>query len=431
MVDELQDTNPAQIALLDLLSRDETSASPGPERFLVGDVKQAIYRFRGSDVRHFTRLRAEMQSTGAVLSLSQSFRAHDSLVETLNVLFRHVFDDPREDFEAPMQTMTGRGPNAPPGPHLVLMPISDRTTDGDRAGEDERRQTEADAVALEIKSLFDGRAPVWDRNEQEFRPAQASDVVILLRRLSNVHLFEIALESHGLPYRTPAGAGFFTRQEVRDLTNLLGWLAEPDDSIALVGALRSPLFMIDDQSLLAVRSRGGSLLEALRNPPEGVLDQSRNLCIRAADVLGSLRRDAPTAAADALIEKALALTGFEAAWAPLQGGEQALANIRKFVGLVRTLADHSLDEFVTYVRRRRDELDAREGQAVLDASDAVRLMTVHGAKGVEFPIVFVPEAHLASQATYEYVRWRGAEGISTTLAREIGESARPRPGFYS
>ena len=431
MVDELQDTNPAQIALLDLLSRDDTSASPGPERFLVGDVKQAIYRFRGSDVRHFTRLRAEMQSTGAVLSLSQSFRAHDSLVETLNVLFHHVFDDPREDFEAPMQTMTGRGPNAPPGPHLVLMPVSDRTTDGGKTTDDERRQTEAGAVALEIKTLLDGRAPIWDRNEQKLRPVRASDVAILLRRLSNVHLFEIALESHGVPYRTPAGAGFFTRQEVRDLTNLLGWLAEPDDSIALVGALRSPLFMIDDQSLLAVRSRGGSLLEALRNPPEGVLDQSRPLCVRAADVLDALRRDAPTAAADALVEKALAFTGFEAAWAPLQGGEQALANIRKFVGIARTLADHSLDEFVTYVRRRRDELDAREGQAVLDASDAVRLMTVHGAKGIEFPIVFVPEAHLASRETYEYVRWRSAEGISATLAREIGDTKRPRPGFYS
>ncbi len=431
MVDELQDTNPAQVALLDLLSRDGNSTSPSPEHFLVGDVKQAIYRFRGSDVRHFTRLRAEMQSTGAVLSLSQSFRAHDSLVETFNVIFRCVFDDPREDFEAPMQTMTGRGPDAPPGPHLVLMPISDRTAHGDRTADDERRQTEADAVALEIKSLLDSRAPVWDRNEQKFRPAQASDVTILLRRLSNVHLFEIALESHGVPYRTPAGAGFFTRQEVRDLTNLLGWLAEPDDSIALVGALRSPLFMIDDQSLLAVRSQGGNLLEALRDPPEGVLDQSRPLCVQAAGVLDALRRDAPTAAADALIEKALALTGFEAAWAPLQGGEQALANIRKFVGLARTLADHSLDEFVTYVRRRRDELDAREGQAVLDASDAVRLMTIHGAKGLEFPIVFVPEAHLPSRETYEYVRWRSAEGISATLAREIGESARPRPGFYA
>ena len=116
MVDELQDTNPSQIKLLNLLSRGGGPDSPGPERFFVGDVKQAIYRFRGSDVRHFTRLRDEMQATGAVLSLDQSFRAHDPLVETFNALFHHVFADPSEEFEAPMQTMTGRGPNAPEGP---------------------------------------------------------------------------------------------------------------------------------------------------------------------------------------------------------------------------------------------------------------------------------------------------------------------------
>ena len=136
---------------------------------------------------------------------------------------------------------------------------------------------------------------------------------------------------------------------------------------------------------------------------------------------------------DALLERALALTGFEAAWAPLQGGDQALANIRKFVDLARQLAGTSLDEFVAYVRRRRDELQAREGQAVLDQSEAVRLLTVHGAKGLQFPIVFVPEAHLPSRVTYEAVRWRTEEGISLTLEKEIGsdETSRRRPGFYS
>ena len=428
MVDELQDTNPAQIELLDLLSRGADTDLVGPEGFLVGDVKQAIYRFRGSNVRLFNQLRDEMHSTGTILSLRQSFRAHDSLVETFNVLFDHVFGNPREDFEAPMQTMTGRGPEAPAGPHLVLMPVSDRADEGDGTTDDKRRHVEADAVASEIEALLDARAPVWDRDEQALRPARASDVAILLRRLSNVHLFEMALESRGLPYRTPAGAGFFTRQEVRDLTNLLGWLAEPDDSIALVGALRSPLFMIDDQSLLALRSTG-NLLEALREPPEGVLGPARPFCVHAANVLVALRRDAPTTAPDALIEKALAWTGFEAAWAPLQGGNQALANIRKFVALARTLADHSLDEFITYVHRRRDELTAREGQAVLDASEAVRLMTIHGAKGLEFPIVFVPEAHLSSRESYEYVRWRADEGISATLARGDWRECPPAPGF--
>ena len=431
MVDELQDTNPSQITVLDQLSKGNGVDSPGPERFFVGDVKQAIYRFRGSDVRSFTRLHREVESTGTIRALSQSFRAHDSLVETLNLLFDTVFGGPEEDFEAPMQAMTGRGPDAPPAPHLTLMPVSSKSPGGAQTSDHERRRVEADAVAAEITSLLERGDAVWDHETRRRRPARPADVAILLRRLSNVHVFEGALESHGVPYRTPAGAGFFTRQEVLDLTNLLGWLVEPDDEIALVGALRSPLFMIDDQSLLALRSSHRRLIDALREPPEGVSEETRTFCIRAAEVLDDLRSKAPFAAPAALLERALALTGYEAVWAPLQGGEQALANVRKFVSIARTLSDHSLDELVTYVRRRRDELVAREGLAVLDDSDAVRLLTVHGAKGLEFPIVFVPEGHLRSRESYDEVRWR-EEGIAPTLNKKVGSTdARRRPGFYA
>ena len=425
MVDELQDTNPTQIAFLDLLK--------GPERFFVGDAKQAIYRFRGSDVRSFTRLHKQIAAAGAIHSLSRSFRAHDPLVGSLNTLFEHVFADPREEFEAPMQAMTGRGDDAPQSPHLVLLPVSNRTPEGDRPGDHDRRRVEADAAAAEVASLLRRPAIVWDREEGGHRPARASDVAVLLRRLTNVHLFEQALESHGVPCRTIAGAGFFQRQEVLDLTNLLGWLAEPDDSIALAGALRSPLFTIDDPSLLALRSHHPNLLTALRDPPECLPAEIRPLCGHAAEVLGELRGAVAFLPADALLDRALALTGFEAAWAPLRGGDQALANIRKFVDLARQLAGNSLDEFVTYVRRRRDELQAREGQAVLDQSDAVRLLTVHGAKGLQFPIVFVPEAHLSSRVSYDAVRWRTGEGISVTLQKEVesDETSRRRPGFYS
>ncbi len=432
MVDELQDTNPSQIALLNLLSQGDDGGPRGPERFFVGYVKQAIYRFRGSDVRHFTRLHREIESGGAIRSLSRSFRAHDSLVDNLNVLFHAVFAEPQEEFEAPMQTMTGRGPDSPIAPHLVLWPVSDKTPMGTKAPDHDRRRVEADAVAAEVASLLKGGAAIWDRDTRQQRPARPADVAVLLRRLSNVHLFEQALESHQVPYRTPTGAGFFTRQEVLDLTNLLSWLAEADDAIALVGALRSPLFMIDDQSLLALRSVSRNLMEALRDPPEGIPEEARRSCVRAAHILGDLMSAVPLSSPDALLERALALTGFEASWAPLQGGEQALANIRKLVGLARTLSDHSLDEFVTYVRRRRDELAAREGQAILDESDAVRLLTVHGAKGLEFPIVFVPETHLSSRETYDPVRWRSEEGIALTLARKVGSTGgRRRPGFYS
>ena len=148
MVDELQDTNPAQIALIQLLSRGGDGDSPGLHRFFVGDVKQSIYRFRGGDVRNFTRLQGETASTGgAVQALSQSFRAHNPLVGTLNTLFEAVFAEAQEEFEAPMQAMTGRGDDGPRTPHLVLLPISGDGSDETSPKAHDRRRMEADAVA--------------------------------------------------------------------------------------------------------------------------------------------------------------------------------------------------------------------------------------------------------------------------------------------
>src|SRR5690606_14599305 len=132
---------------------------------------------------------------------------------------------------------------------------------------------------------------------------------------------------------------------------------------------------------------------------------------------------------DAVLEYALHATGMEAAWAALDGGEQAVANIRKFSRVVRGLAGCTIAEVVAYLEPRRDDLAAREGPAVLDRPEAVQLMTVHGAKGLEFPVVFVPETHLDTWPSWDAVRWRSADGISLTLAPEEGDTTRPRPAF--
>ena len=430
MVDEVQDTNPLQIELVRLLIEAPGDAH-APQLFLVGDTKQSIYRFRGAEVQQFHRLRAAIgERGGEILPLSRSFRTHDALVAHLNALFNHVFAEAEEDFEARMEPMGGRGGGAPASPHLVLAPISKQTVGGSRASETERRRVEADTVAATIAGIVDRGQPVWDRDRRETRPARPGDIAILLRRLSNVHSFEQALEAHGVPYTTPSGAGFFTRQEVRDLTSLLTWLAEPDDAIALVGVLRSPLFLLDDPTLLAVREHRRSLVDALDDPPDGLAAPMRARCAHAAAVLADLRALARTAAPSDVLEAALTATALEAVWAPLQGGTQAVANIRKLARLVRTLAGHSMRDVATYLARRRDELTTREGLAVVDRSDAVQLTTVHAAKGIEFPIAFVPEAHVAAPTSHEAVRWRAADGVGVTLTRQLGDQERRRPGFY-
>ena len=433
MVDEAQDINPAQAELIRLVAGDREDDGARPHLFLVGDAKQSIYRFRGADVERFAELRALVASRGgSPLPLSQSFRSHEPLVERLNELFGEVFANPTEPFEATIDSMKGR-PAPPPadGPHLVLMPVARTTQAGQRTSDHDRRRVESDAVAGEIAWLLAERRPVYDRKAAATRPAVPGDIAILLRRFSNVHTFEQALEAHDVPYTTPSGTGFFTRQEVLDCAHLLRWLAEPHEEIALAGVLRSPFFALADDTLLALRANRRPLLQALEDPDPRIAGEERGRCAHAARVLRELRLAASSSPADALLELALDRTAVEAAWVPIEGGEQAQANIRKLVRIVRTLAGHSLSEVVEYLEQRRDELDAREGPAVLDRPEVVQLMTVHAAKGLEFPIVFVPEGHLSPRDSYAAVRWRRDDGVSATLERDDDDSTRPKPGFYA
>ena len=441
LVDEAQDLNPTQYELLDLLAGGKAAGDANarrPERFFVGDVKQSIYRFRRSDVRKLKQLKTEIEAAkGATVSLNTSFRSHERLVDAINGVMTGVLGDASEDYEASMEPMSSdRQAHSNSSPVEILQIASaHKETDGKSAPtQREGRRMEAHVVAQRIKSLIDIKYKVWDRDAGEPRAVEAKDIVILLRSMIHVSEYERALENSNIAYRTASTGDFYNRSEIIDLTNLLEWLAEPANDIALVGLLRSPFFAIDDESLIALKGAGGSWFDALRNPPAGVLPQTRPLCIHAARVLDQLREESRLATPEQLLENALILTNYEASWAPLRGSDQVLANIRQFVGMARGLADKSVDEVVEYIRLLRDDLDTRAPQAALDAVDAVRLMTIHSAKGLEFPVVILAETGATQGASRSpSVLWRADKGISLTLEREVEkiDEARSKPAFYS
>ncbi len=441
LVDEAQDLNPTQDELLSLLTRGAEN-DPRPERFFVGDAKQSIYRFRRSDVRILNKLTREAEEAdGATISLNTSFRSHQILVTMINGLMTGVLGDANgdtpKDYEARMEPMKSGRASPDSTPPIEVLQIARRHITPDEEGsptQRELRQMEAFNVAGRIRSIIEDERLVWDKESGTHHPAQPGDIVILLRGMLHVDEYERALESQAIPYRTATTGNFYTRPEVIDLTNLLEWLSEPANDIALVGLLRSPFFAIDDESLIALKQTGRPWMDALREPPPGVLPRTRPFCEHAARVLDQLRQESRLAGPEQLLERALTLTNYEASWAPLRGGEQALANIRQFVGMAREMGGTSVDEFVDYIRLLRDDLSIRGPQAALDAGNAVRLLTIHSSKGLEFPIVVLADAgaaHGASRASS--VLWRADEGISMTLEQDIDSigDPRPKPGFHS
>ena len=445
LIDEAQDLNPTQKEFLDLLTGEDANEDKGrPERFFVGDVKQSIYRFRRSDVRLLNRLKSSVEAEGGKpILLNKSFRSHRRLVTATNEVMEGVFGEPEADFEAQMERMEAVRDSAGAAASIEVLQVGRNFSDPDaetKPTASQRARMEAHIVADHIGHLLDERREAWDKNSQEYRPVEPGDIVILLRRMTNAHEYELALEQRQISYRTASGGNLYNRSEIVDLTNLLEWLAEPANSIALVGLLRSPFFAVDDESLIALTEsaraarkdsraplESSHILASLRNPPAKVKSRTRPLSLHAARVLDQLREESRLATAEQLLESALILTNYEASWAPLRGGDQALANIRQFVGLARELADKSIDEFVGHIHLLRDELGARAPQAALDAVDAVRILTIHSAKGLEFPVVFLADAGTSRVGPWgSSVLWRADKGISMTLERDVSEIDEPR-----
>lgn len=372
MVDEFQDTNPLQLRILERL-RAETI-------FAVGDELQSIYGFRHADVAAFRRLRAEHEARGEAATLRTNWRSRPELLSTINAWL-----GPLHDHYVPLAAGRTDAPD-PDGPRTELL-LVDAAWDGDgvdelladrvRAGMPSgrlSRQAEARAIARRVRQILDADAR---------RPG---DVAVLLRAATDLQLFERALELEGLPTLASGGRGFWGRQQVQDLTSYLAVLANPRDELALYATLASPLcgLTADALALLARDTPTDEL------PPA---DRARLAAFR--ERLAAERVRAPRFRLDELIARVVRDTAYDLHVLRLPGGRRRLANVHKLERLAAEFeAAHGRDlrGFIDHARAELDA-DAREPEAPIDPGDrsAVALMTIHAAKGLEFPVVVVAD----------------------------------------
>jgi ATP-dependent exoDNAse (exonuclease V) beta subunit len=356
LMDELQDTNRLQWRLLDLLRR------PG-RFFAVGDINQSIYGFRNAEPRVFDGYRTALAASGG--RIDQLRDNHRSRPEILTAVARIL--DGQTGIEPRALTAKREYPSkAEPCVEWMVGQGDDAVS------------VEAKWIAGRILELR-GTLLIGEPGKQS--SADFRDIAILVRALGSLEPIERALDALRIPYLVTGGRTFFEAREARDLRHLLALLANPPDQVSLVGVLRSPLVGVSDEAILRwSRSHFGALPDDLPAEERERLEDFQNH-------LDGLRAVADAWPADRLLAEFVDRSGYVEG---LTGRERA--NIEKFLALVRNRQQSQPQALA----RLLDDIDSlRDTQAEPEApppeaGNVVRVMTIHAAKGLEFPVVFVP-----------------------------------------
>ena len=415
LIDEAQDTDPIQAEIAMLLAEpkkdaqgsnqdesppwDQISPEPG-KLFVVGDPKQSIYRFRRADVGQMLRLQSSMErSGGRTVKLVQNFRSQEPVVGWVNRLFEQWMeegntadanvDNAQAAYESMAALWIGYTGN-PWGPRVWT--LGDEAID---APIGEIRRLEATEIGLLLRQMVAHRWQTLDQTAdnskgcETYRPVQYSDVCILMPRRTGLAALERGLSDAQIPYRLESASLVFETQEIRDLLNCLKAIDDPADQIATVAALRSPAFGCSDVDLLRHHANGGSF-DYLANESRGVGDAA---VLAAFVVLCSFHRARLDEATGALIDR---FVRERELMESAVGDSRMREQWRRYRFLVEQAGRFSragggtLRAFLQWVDDQINE-GARVSEAPVPESDedAVRVMTIHGSKGLEFPVVIL------------------------------------------
>ncbi|RSL33733.1 helicase-exonuclease AddAB subunit AddA [Salibacterium salarium] len=402
MVDEYQDTNHAQEAILQTISN-------GNNLFLVGDVKQSVYRFRLADpglfLDKYKQYNREHGIPGWRINLDQNFRSRREIIDATNFIFKQLMDERTGevmyDDTAELKVGNEDYPDTTNTSELVLLnkgdPIQQTTSDEEDAEEDmETAQLEARWIAKKIKQLINEKHQVLDKETKQMRQMTFRDIVILMRSMPWASTFMEECKKQGLPVYAELSGGYFEAVEINVMLSLLKVIDNPRQDIPLASVLRSPIVGMDEEDLANIRmmDRQGLFYDALKETVHHGPDTNwRKKAVSFYENLRIWRQRARSEALSEFIWDLLQETGYYDFSGGMPGGKQRQANLlalydrarmyekTSFRGLFRFL------RFIERIQERGDDLGT--ARALGEQEDVIRLMTIHKSKGLEFPIVFL------------------------------------------
>ncbi|HEX8976189.1 MAG TPA: UvrD-helicase domain-containing protein [Solirubrobacteraceae bacterium] len=427
MVDEQQDTNRVQLELIETIARENL--------FTVGDAQQSIYRFRHADVALFEARGERLRAGGRRLTLQTNFRSRPEILTALNAAFAGAMGErftPLMPGRAPadqaVPASARQGPAAQvagAGEPRVELLLVDKGAEWELEGlAAPWRLAEARALADRVGALVaEGTPP--------------GEVVVLTRATTDMRAYERALERRGLPTYVIGGRGYWSHPQVLDLMAYLRVVDNPRDEEALLTVLASPLVGASFDALVvlaaAARERATDPWTLLHSPGQDLaelLDRDRNALTEFARWCAAERAGAGRRSGEDLIDRALETTGYDLAMLAMPGGPRRLANVRKLMRLAREYEDEHGPDLTGFLAAAGERAagrasDSRESEAPVEGEglDAVRLMTIHRAKGLEWPTVCVADLGRTPRPPHQILRL-GAGGRLGLRVQRAGVAAR-------
>jgi len=394
LVDEFQDTDPLQYEILLFIAEEEGPAAadafearlrPG-SLFIVGDPKQSIYRFRGADIEAYQRaVRRILDCGGEAVSLATSYRSPKGILDPVNAIFAAWIGPKRpgdEAYEPVYEAIAPARADASPEPRVEIWSVP---AGGNAAA---RRMAEAGVIASWIAGNAGATAATGV-------PLQFRQIAILFRALTIAPLYAQALRRADVPFVVEGGRDFYERREVADLVAFLRAAANPNDGASVLAVLRSPLGAVPDAELARFAAVGGRLDRA------AVVDARFPAVRRAFDLLAGFRKKMVRRPPDDSIRAVLDETPLALLHAAAFDGAQRVSNLKKIVARAEDLSRRGLSLEET-LRHIEDEQGGgrTEGESPLadETVNAVRILSIHKAKGLEYPVVVIPDVGRRSMA---------------------------------
>ncbi len=401
MIDEFQDNNEEQKRLLYLLAEKEGSEADGipavaglsrNKLFFVGDEKQSIYRFRGSDVSVFKALAKELRGIGGMsVKLPRNYRSEPGLITWYNEIFPSIMKNEGEPFEADFEPLEFREPKEGIDPRITLA-IKPYVENAEPAGEEMAPPPLAEAyyLAKKIRHILNGDEYLIPTKNGSSRKPEPNEIAILLRSTSNQYHLERALRHLSIPYTVQIARSLFLEAIINDFYAMLQLLIHPSDRLSYAVVLRSPFCFIDDNALADLLANGE--LFAVVDP---LSELDKKKMVRMKRFFEDLKEAAAVQRLERLIFMLWHESGYAHHYIQNPDYHSDIEHYELLYRLAQTFqeAGKTLSEFLDYLRNRLGQ-DERPGELDLikETKEGVQIMTVHKAKGLEFPIVIVANA---------------------------------------